>query len=399
MKATNLITKAALIITSVLLSLLAVEVILRFVMPDDDRYYVWQPNLQHQFKPDSSIFYGISGTKNFTINTQGLRGDLLLKNVEEKTVSGETVKVWPDKFTYNRLFLGGSTTECLYLDNKEPWWYLWDSISGGADNELTSGSIGKSGITTRELYLHMKYFVPQLKYTNEVIIMPGLNDLMKRLSADTSFNNNFQFTEAVEDSLVNTIFLHQGREYEKTWWHRIALFHTLQNFYHRLKPKGVEWLIQDDKGESLVQWRENRKNATSIIDTLPDLTTALMEYKHNLKLIYEEGRKQGLGVMFITQPYLYKDTMNAYEQSLLWMGGIGAYQKEKGHSYYSAKALKQGMEMYNNTLRQFCNENNIPFIDAAATLPQDTSVFYDDCHFNENGARLMAEYLSLQRFR
>jgi hypothetical protein len=399
MKATKPITKAALVITSVLLSLLVAEFTLRWVMPDDERYYVWEPNLQHQFYPDSSIFYGIKGIKNFTINEQGIRGDLLLKNTEEKAVSGETVKVWPGKFTCNRLFLGGSTTECLYLDDKETWWYLWDSISGGAENELTTGSIGKSGITTRELYLHMKYVVPQLKYTNEVIIMPGLNDLMKRLSADTSFNNNFQFTEAVEDSLVNTIFLCHGRKHEKTWWRKTALFHTLQNFYHRLKPKGVEWMIQDDKGKSLAVWRENRKNALAVIDSLPDLTTALMEYKRNLQLIYREGRRQGLGVLFITQPSIYKDTMSTYEQGLLWMGGIGAYQQEKGHSYYSVKALKRGMEMYNNALREFCRENNIPWIDAAAALPQDTSVFYDDCHFNESGARLMAEYLSQQPFR
>lgn len=399
MKATKPITKAALVITSVLLSLFFAEFALRWAMPDDGHYYVWQPHLQHQFYPDSSIFYGINGCKNFSINEQGTRGDLLLKNTEEKTVSGETVKVWPDKFTYNRLLLGGSTTECLYLDDKETWWYLWDSISGGVDNELATGSIGKSGITTRELYLHMKYFVPQLKYANEVIIMPGLNDLMKRLSADASFHHNFQFAEAVEDSLVNTIFLQQGRGHEKTWWRRTALFYALQNFYHRLKPKGVEWMIQDDKGKSLAAWRDNRKKAVAVIGSLPDLTTALSEYKRNLQLIYEEGRRQGLGVLFITQPVIYKDTMSTYEQSLLWMGGIGAYQKEKGHNYYSAKALKQGMEMYNNTLRQFCNENNIPFIDAAATLPQDTSVFYDDCHFNENGARLMAEYLSQQRFR
>lgn len=385
MKATKPITKAALVITSVLLSLFIAEIVLRSAMPDGNRYYVWQPNLRHQFHPDSGIFYGISGTKNFSINRQGLRGELL---GGDSGLSG-----------YNCLFLGGSTTECLYLDDRETWWYLWDSLTERDNFKIASASIGKSGITTRELYLHMKYFVPQLKELHQVVVMPGLNDLMKRLSAGNSFHHNFQFTPEVEDSLENTIFLQKGRSNEKVWWRRTALFQLTQKFYHNTKPNGVAWMIQDDNGESLKQWRHNRKNASHIIDTLPDLTTALQEYQRNLQLIYNEAMKAGVSLVFITQPYLYKDIMTAQENNLLWMGGTGAYQKEAGHAYYSAKALKQGMEMYNKALRSFCLRNNIPLAETEQIIPRDTSVFYDDCHFNENGARVFADYLSRIKFQ
>jgi hypothetical protein len=385
MKATKPLTKAALIITSVLLSLLAAELLLRWAMPDDNRYYVWQPNLQHQFRPDSTVFNGIRGIKNFTINRQGSRGE---------QISGDT-----GQSAYNCLFLGGSTTECLYLDDRETWWHLWDSLTERDNFKIASASIGKSGITTRELYLHMKYYVPQLKHVQQVVIMPGLNDLMKRLSADNSFNHQFQFTPQIEDSLVNTIFLRKGRSTEKEWWRRTVLFQLTRNFYHNTKPNGVKWMIQDDNGEQLKQWRLNRKNASHIIDTLPDLTTALLEYERNLQLIYNEAKKADVSLVFITQPYLYKDTMTAQENNLLWMGGIGAYQKEGGHAYYSAKALKQGMEMYNQALRSFCLKNNIPLADTERIIPSDTSVFYDDCHFNENGARVFAAYLSQVKFQ
>lgn len=158
-------------------------------------------------------------------------------------------------------------------------------------------------------------------------------------------------------------------------------------------------MIQDDNGEVVKQWRLNRAKATEIRDTLPDMTAALKEYERNLELIRKEAERQHVGLYFITQPTIYKDTMAAFENSLLWMGGIGAYQKEPGHVYYSAKALKQGMEMYNDALRNFCNKYNIHCADAAFELPRDTSVFYDDCHFNENGARVLAEYLSRVRFQ
>ncbi len=208
MKATKPITKAALAITSVLLSLFVAEVALRLAMPNDGRYYVWQPNLRHQFHPDSRIFYGISGTKNFSINREGLRGELFQKSRIEKE-TGEIIFL--ENVPANVLFLGGSTTECLYLDDKETWWYLCDSLLETQNIKHASASMAKSGITTRELYLHMKYAVSQVKHVDEIVIMPGLNDLMKRLSADTLFDNNFLFTPPVEDSLVKNIFLHQSR--------------------------------------------------------------------------------------------------------------------------------------------------------------------------------------------
>lgn len=366
------------IVISVLLSLFIAEVTLRCIMPDDNLYYVWQPNLQHTFYPDSTIFYGIKGEKKFTINSHGCRG---------KEFSEET---------QNYLCLGGSTTECLYLDDTETWWALLEQNLNEPEtnHRYTFGSIGKSGITSRELYLHVKYVVPQLKHVNSLVIMPGLNDLMKRLSADSLFDDHFRFTHAVEDSLVNTIFLHKGRQNEKKWWRKTALFQLAQKLYHQSKPKGVPWQIQDDKGKSLTRWRKNRKNAIALLDSLPDLTTALNEYKRNLKFICDEAHSQKLNVLFLTQPVVYKDSMTAYEQSLLWMGGIGAYQKEEEHHYYSPKALRQGMEMYNTALRAFCNSNHIRCIDVTRLIPRDTSVFYDDCHFNENGARLFARYLA-----
>jgi hypothetical protein len=41
-----------------------------------------------------------------------------------------------------------------------------------------------------------------------------------------------------------------------------------------------------------------------------------------------------------------------------------------------------------------CRERGLECVDLAAKLPRDTSVFYDDCHFNESGARRVAEVLA-----
>ncbi len=374
--AKEIVRKAGLIILSILLSLFIAELALQLVCPQQTKYFVWQPNLQHTFHPNSTIFYGISGAKQFSINSQGFRG--------EESENGS-------KGMY--ICLGGSTTECLYLDDKETWQYQMQLLldSRTALPPLI-GSIGKSGCATRENYIQLKYYVPQLGKIEGVILMVGINDMMKRLSSDTLFENDFRFTPQVEDSFVNTIFLSDRNEEEG--WRKVRLFQFVRNAFQRATK--VEWQnVQDDEGKIYKTWRENRQHALAISDTLPDLTSALKEYERNLQLIYAETKRQGIKLILVNQPALYKDSMSAYENSLLWMGGIGNFQEEPNHPYYTPKALRQGIELYNQCLEDFCsNKQHVKFVNLATQLPRDTSVFYDDCHFNESGARKVAEIIS-----
>lgn len=52
------------------------------------------------------------------------------------------------------------------------------------------------------------------------------------------------------------------------------------------------------------------------------------------------------------------------------------------------------MGRYNETLSKVCRAQHVECIDLASLLPKDTSVFYDDIHFNEEGADKVAEILA-----
>ncbi len=366
---------AALIFMSVLLSFLAAESMLRWLKSDRKKYFVWQPNLRHIFYPDSTLFHGIKGASLFSINADGVRGQVF--------------KDGNKRF----LCLGGSTTECLYLDDKECWTkLLQDSLSQRFGKPYQVASIGKSGCTTRENYIHLKYFLPQLSKQDGVILMVGLNDMMKRLSRDSMYEQDFRFTPEVEDSFIRTIFLSEAES--NTWWRNLELFKMGQQYFHRINK--VDWeSIQDDKGEVLKQWRNNRSSAGLLINELPDLTSALNEYERNLQLIYEEAQCQKIDVILVTQASLYKDSMGVFESNLLWMGGVGDFQKQINSLYYSPAVLNRALELYNQRLVNFCkHKRNVTLIDVAKYLPKDTSVFYDDCHFNERGARKVAGLVS-----
>jgi lysophospholipase L1-like esterase len=377
--------KTGLLAISILFAFVLAESVLRIFYPTQLHYYVWPPHLRHAFTPDTTILSGISTHSLFTINSYGVRtggGNFnremnILQKPADKNVTG------------NRycLCLGGSTTECLYLDDSKTWeaQIAWHALAASDTTIKFIGNIGKSGCTSTDNYIHLKYSVPQYKKITTVILMVGINDMLKRLSRDTLFQNNFELTETSEDSLVNVIF---GLEANKAFWKRTTLFHMFQNIYHSIDKRN-----QDDTAEIYTEWRLRRQRAPAFVDTLPDLVPALTAFGNNINLLIDEAKKLNLEIVFVNQAAFWKDSMTFDEQAKLWMGGIGRFQSEGGHKYYTSGALRKALSLYNQQLAKICSERKIKLIDIDSQLPKTRSVFYDDCHFNENGADMVGNII------
>jgi lysophospholipase L1-like esterase len=369
-----MLRKLLLLELALFVSIVLAEVALRLVDMPTNKWWVWQPNLRQTFQPECSIFPGVNGASTFTINPIGYRGDLFV----------------PD--SHNYLCLGGSTTECLYLDDGETWTSLLQQElnKNNPTQKVIIGNLGKSGVMAFDNYLHLKNYVPQLEDLKGVVFMVGLNDAMRFLKDSNNFDMGYN--PEFEDDRAQEIF--QRSVVRQKWWGKFKLTQLLHQVYHRFQNKKVDWMVQDTKGETLQRWRENRKSAVSFIDTLPPHEYALRNYEKVLHLILTEARLQSLEVYFVSQTSLYKDSMSAYEQSLLWMGGVCEFQQQAGHAYYTPRAIHQLLSEYNQLTADFCAKNNLPFVDLTRTLPKDTSVFYDDCDFNENGSRLVAKAIT-----
>jgi hypothetical protein len=149
--------------------------------------------------------------------------------------------------------------------------------------------------------------------------------------------------------------------------------------------------LQDSRGNSYVHWRMNRLTSRRRLDKPPELSDALREFKSNLNKIVDITSERGVRIVFATQPSIWKANMPAHEDSLLWMGGVGRFQRLRGQPYYNPVVLAQIIGMYNDALVEVCTDRDVEFVDLAAVIPKDTTSFYDDCHFNESGARRVAE--------
>jgi hypothetical protein len=140
--------------------------------------------------------------------------------------------------------------------------------------------------------------------------------------------------------------------------------------------------------------RRRRQQAVEERTELPDLSSALEEYARNIGALIDIAEEKSVRLIFMTQPTLWKAGLSEEKIALLWFGEIGKYQKGRAGKYFSVEALEEGMERYNETLLDVCRRRGIECINLASRLEKNTTIFYDDCHFNESGARMVAEILS-----
>jgi lysophospholipase L1-like esterase len=353
--------------------LLLGELVLRLL--GSDAYYVWPPHLHQELHPRPEIMPGVSGTSRFLINSVGLRADELSQ--------GRNVRI---------LALGGSTTECLYLDQSEAWPHLLQKRLGW---RVWVGSAGKSGLHTRHHRLQAERLLAELPPMDAVIVLTGVNDLSIRLSQDRAWKPvDFNSREALRPLVQEAFEIHPPRFADGPFYQRTALHEALEKLGRRLRSGGA---TQDVDGRAYQDWRRHRREAPVLRQRLPDLGPALAEFADNLRAIARSVSQHHARIVFVTQPFLWRDDLPADLQRLLWLGGVGRFQKESGHEYYSVSALAAGMEAYNRTLLATCRE--IPdavCVDLASRLPRDATVFYDDVHFNESGARKVAAVLAEQ---
>ncbi|HKV11376.1 MAG TPA: SGNH/GDSL hydrolase family protein [Thermoanaerobaculia bacterium] len=352
------------------MTLLLGEALLRILASDS--YSVWTPHLQYEFHPSPELMPGVSGVSHFRISAQGLRGDEL---TEDRSI--------------RLLALGGSTTECLYLDDSEAWPRLLQDHLAAArkDPKIWVGNAGRSGHNTWHHRVQAEKLLAQVPGVSIVLVLAGVNDLSYRLGRDGAY------APPDPDGVMNRAFEQKPlRLLRGPFYKRTALWQGWKKIDRQLRTSGT---AQDATGRAYNTWRRRRQSASALRTELPDLGPALADYAANLRAIADTAAKQGARVVFATQPALWREDLPEDLERLLWMGGVGRFQEESGHEYYSTGALASGMEAYNRTLREVCRATpGAVCVDLAASLPRDTGAFYDDVHFNEAGSRRVARVLA-----
>lgn len=348
-----------------------------FPSPDQTKYYPWPPHLKQVFRPNPETFPGIHGPTNFTANSLGIRGDEFSPNQ-----------------TYRILAVGGSTTESAYLDDAKTWPHdLQEELDQSSGQHVWVGNVSKSGLDTRHHIYQMKYLLPQYSFAkiDTVIVLVGINDLwhftvpahVEHFSEEFELSRAFSF---VPPPVVDEPF------YKKTQlW--LLLRRVKTNLFRPPDPPGS--FVQDVEGTAFPALRERRRNATEYISQLPDMTQDLQNYARNLNTMIDLAQANSVRIILMTQPSMYKEVNPPEEAALIWGGALEnqgkTYMVPVPDRYYTTGALAVGMQRYNDTLLQVCQARKIECIDLASVLPKNTTIFYSDVHYNENGAKQVAD--------
>jgi len=368
------VVNALVMVVSVAFTLALGEILLRRTSPQLDCYHVWPPFLKETVRPGASV-PGVHGPSEFVISSHGLRADEL--RADHAPVI---------------LALGGSTTECLLLDQREAWPSLLQARLAEVRPRTRPwvGNAGRSGRTTREHVVQVPRLLDAFPRTDLLMLLIGANDLGLRLQRDADYDPDYLARDGVEERLIERGFA----VHPTLSGAGVPFYHRLE-LYQRLCMLGSKVFARQWHGIAYEEWRASRRNATRIRHELPDMTSALEEYRRNVERILEEAQRREVEVMLLTQPAIWRDDLDERAKALLWWGGVGKYKRGGGsNEYYSVEAMREGMDRYNLMLLEVCEQHRLLCLDLASRIPRSTDVFYDDMHLTECGSRLVAEQVA-----
>jgi lysophospholipase L1-like esterase len=347
------------------LALTAAELALRLSADELGAYRIWRPGLETVFRPRPGVMAGVGGPSRFRVSSLGFRA---------RERAGEP--------GLSLLALGGSTTECLYLDQEEAWPALLErSLACATGRSVWVANGGKSGRRTRDHELQLRFLLGQFPRFDTVLLLTGVNDLSTwlaepgRRSTPPGEPSPAELARAFD---VLPLARTPGPPYRRT-----ALWRVLESAHEGWSAKRV----QDEAGLVYEEWRAERRSAARWLEELPEASGALADFGAHLAAIDELCRAAAVRLVLVTQPALWRAGLAPELEAWLWLG-------KGGDGYYTAAALARGLALYNEALRACARERSLPLLDLAAALDGDERCFYDDVHFNEEGARAVAAFLS-----
>ena len=317
---------------------------------------VRSPGLRIVFHPRSDIMPGVSGDAHYRTNRDGLRGPEMAPDIPPRAGSQGIVG-------QRIVCLGGSTTECTYLDDAETWPALVaqhlnaEAVVGEGPGNWV-GAAAVSGASTRE---HLR-FVETSALMDEIdmlIVLCGVNDLELALRG----------TDAAQQP-------------SPPWlWSQLAIAKLIVRSWSRWTA-ATRMAAEDPEGRNYLARRAERAGA-KISNETPSLASAIGAYRERLKRIAEICRQRDVRLVLVEQPVLWREELPDDAARLLWLGGL-----PMGH-YLSAGNLRLAMDEFNRALHSVASAMGVTFVDTGS-LAGRPELFYDDCHLNERGAQELA---------
>jgi lysophospholipase L1-like esterase len=266
----------------------------------------------------------------------------------------------PDKVI---VFLGGSTTECMFVDEDRRFPYLVGKIleeeTGAKINSYNAGLSGNNALHAIDLLINK--VIPL--HPQVVVFMENINDVTTLLYEGTYWNKHT--ARSPLETLEKTKLV--GKLLKE------ILFPHLNQAYRNLKERlaGQPW-------DEFIGARGKKLQI--------DKTGFVHEFAMNLQTLICICQAHEITPVLMTQANRITDRPDPVVAAY-----IGRYGNDTGISYAQLKDL---YDAFNDAIREEGRKNRVMVIDLAREIPSNNKFIYDMVHFNDAGSEMAAKLIA-----
>ncbi len=345
-------------------TLLLAELAMWIVVPLADPYKTERRTatyIRRAHQPHSALTFqaepglpGMKGVTRWTTNNLGFRG-------------GELVS--PKPLDELRVFLiGGSTTECLIVDDADSLDAVVQKTMQERVSDRARVRVYNAGVSGDRSDDHVAILTQRIAHLQPdvIVVFAGINDLLSAIQGHD--------------------FLHLPTRVRPPW-----MLLATQSQLGRLAYYSVKFRLpyrestQDETFVTAYQYGVKRQKSARAASEPPTFDTR--GYENNLRTLAGVAAGHGIALIFITQQTTWNSDVDPDAADWQWMLNVDDVR-------YAEDDMQRALERMNDSMRQIADSLAVPLYDLARLMPKSTEFFYDDAHFNTNGARVAGTQLA-----
>lgn len=272
-------------------------------------------------------------------------------------IEGENIVESYDDLIY---FIGGSTTECLQVDQNKRFPYL---VQENLRKESLKVKTINSGISGSNSYLGFLSFLTKGAKTNPdyLVLMYNVNDITQLSITGSYYENINDWSLIKKDKHIG--FKGLMRNIKDQFFHNSwLLLKIISNQINKSEVEPEQKTLQtknQNNNEILIKFRKSIMNYVAFC------------------------KENNINLVLMTQ-------FNRIEENNL------SFVKEY-NSYNRLKPVNEYVNLYkkaNDVIRDISKSNNIPLIDLDYSIPKNDQHIYDSVHLTNEGSVLVTDLLT-----
>jgi len=371
----ELVVICSVVLAAVVVAALFAEVLARRWIRSGGKYFVWRPHYKkvEELNPAYSRF--LESPIHFYANREGERGK------EVPKTAGKLYRV---------LVAGGSTAECMKLNQDKAWPALLERILE-ANKSLMDvdaihvGNIAKSNVEGRGLSLTLEKVLPRYPRLDLVILVPGIAPVGRWLGDGCP-------ADRPANPLPMRMLFAQYPEIEFGWGLKnTALAELTQRWLFRLTshPQRLTGV-----GRVKIAAASQRSTLKEFYPLIEDPSEMVSSFEKELRVVLSLVQAKAKRVILVRPFWFAKDHFAAEEDANMWLGWVGKPKPGEQWQYPSHQDLFRLYARLDQKSVKVAQEMEVEVIDLKGLLEARLGIYYDNCHLAEEGASIVAHYIA-----